>query len=224
MAKRKRKEQAESAGFDYAMNQIQSDYFHDWVTDQLIEASKMDPEDVIPLETKADAQRIARNMLQQLEWDTKRDLGRQSIDYPEAWFRGFHRATEKSRDWLADELLEINKSIGRRASERVMRDAPTLTDMERRMLSGREGFGEEIGAPSGLVAQNLGLSTGQVTAMAKKLAARGLLEDTGYAMKYTKKYHWQYIDRPKGEGGMLTRPGASTVWRTTQAGHAAIGD
>lgn len=42
-------------------------------------------------------------------------------------------------------------------------------------------------------------------------------------MKYTKRYHWQWIDRPKGEDGMLSRPGASTVWKTTAAGKAALG-
>ena len=57
--------------------------------------------------------------------------------------------------------------------------------------------------------------------MAKKLAFQGLLEDTGYAMRFTKRANWQYIDKPKSEGGMTSKPGASTVWRTTRAGLAA---
>ena len=76
--------------------------------------------------------------------------------------------------------------------------------------------------PAGLLAQQLGVSTAKITAVAKRLAAEGLLEDTGYAMAYTKRANWQYIDRPKSEGGMLSRPGASTVWKTTQAGKTAI--
>jgi hypothetical protein len=96
---------------------------------------------------------------------------------------------------------------------------PSLTDLERDLLN---EFGEEIGAPSGLVAQNLGISTAKVTSLAKSLAARGLLEDTGYAMRFSKRDNWQYIDKPKTEGGMTSKPGASTVWRTTPAGHAAL--
>lgn len=92
--------------------------------------------------------------------------------------------------------------------------------MERKLLN---EFGEEVGAPSGLVAQDLGISTAAVTKAAKQLAARGLLEDTGYAMRFVKRTgNWQYIDRPKLEGGMHSKPGASTVWRTTPSGIAAL--
>ena len=84
-------------------------------------------------------------------------------------------------------------------------------------------FGEENGAPAGLVAKNLSARTAEITNYAKSLAAHGLLEDTGYAMKYVSRTaNWQYIDKPKDEGGMLTRPGASTVWRTTRAGIEAL--
>lgn len=107
--KAKRKGNAASAGADYAYNQIQSEYFMDWVRDQLHEASKMDPEQVLPLETKADALVVAGKMLQQLEWDTKRDL---RGDYPKEWYEGFHDACMKSREWLADELLEIKGGGG----------------------------------------------------------------------------------------------------------------
>jgi hypothetical protein len=103
MGTRSRKE-----GIGYADEQIESGYFMDWVRDQLLEASRMDPNDVLPLETKADARVIARNMLKQLEWDTKRDLS-QSRDF----FKGFSERLRDStvRDWLADEILEINRGM-----------------------------------------------------------------------------------------------------------------
>ncbi len=62
----------EAAGAKYAQDQITGDYFMDWVREQLAEASRMNPEDVLPLETKADAMVIAKNMLQQLKWDTRK--------------------------------------------------------------------------------------------------------------------------------------------------------
>lgn len=104
--------------------------------------------------------------------------------------------------------------------ERSLVSEAALTEMERKLLN---EFGEEVGAPSGLVAQDLGISTAAVTKAAKQLAARGLLEDTGYAMRFVKRTgNWQYIDRPKLEGGMHSKPGASTIWRTTRAGIAAL--
>jgi len=107
----------------------------------------------------------------------------------------------------------------RHATE-ALHDA-ALSDLDRKLL---DEFGEEIGAPSGAVAKNLGISTAAVTRAAKSLAARGLLEDTGYAMRYVSRTaNWQWIDKPKDEGGMLSKPGASTVWRTTDAGRAALG-
>lgn len=44
-------------------------------------------------------------------------------------------------------------------------------------------------------------------------------------MKYQRTgrgWSWQYIDKPKTEGGMVSKPGASTVWRATLKGHAAV--
>lgn len=77
--------------------------------------------------------------------------------------------------------------------------------------------------PAGVVAKNLDISTAAVTRAAKELAARGLLEDTGYAMRFERRSNnWQYIDKPKTEGGMTSKPGASTVWKTTDAGHATL--
>jgi hypothetical protein len=49
-----------------------------------------------------------------------------------------------------------------------------------------------------------------------------LLEDTGYAMRLNSRGQWHWIDKPKKEGGMTSKPGASTVWKTTPAGEAVI--
>lgn len=108
---------AELAGEQYANDQITgSDYFMDWVRSQLLEASRLDPSTVLPLETKSDAMVIARNMLRQLEEDTKRGLdpreiasliGVESTTHEDVkdFFKGFRSALDESRDWLADELL-----------------------------------------------------------------------------------------------------------------------
>jgi len=112
---------AKAAGKKYALDQLDSDYFRDWVRDQLIEASRMDPEDVLPLETKQDAEQIAHNMLKQLEWDTKRDLrsddlerliGSREHDAGIAFYAGFRKALDDANGWLADELLQIKSEMG----------------------------------------------------------------------------------------------------------------
>jgi hypothetical protein len=69
----------------------------------------MPPEDVLPLETKRDAMVIARNMLQDLEQDAKRDLN-EDADF----WEGFRSALYNSREWLADELLQIKSEMRRR--------------------------------------------------------------------------------------------------------------
>jgi len=112
---------AEKAGAQYAQDQIESDYFMQWVYEQLVEASRMDPSDVLPLETKRDAEEIAHNMLRDLEHDTKRalsdydisrlvgaDVSREDV---KAFYEGFRDAAAASLDWLADELLELNAQI-----------------------------------------------------------------------------------------------------------------
>lgn len=117
-------ERAEQAGEQYAQDQLTGDYFTDWVRDQLLEASKMPPDKVLPLETKADALVIAKNMLQQLGWDAKRDLKTGDIsrmigsaddrkfNVIDSFWGGFDRSLESSRDWLADELLELKSEMG----------------------------------------------------------------------------------------------------------------
>jgi len=110
---------AKKAGDKYGSEQVNSTYFMDWVREQLAEASRMDPSTVLPLETKADAKVIAHNMLQQLEWDTKRDLAPREIasligvDVTERedikeFFEGFRNALD-SAYWLPEELLEIKR-------------------------------------------------------------------------------------------------------------------
>jgi hypothetical protein len=73
---------AESAGAQYATDQIEGGYFKNWVYEQMVEAEHMrkaDPSSVIPLKTKADYRKLARNMLQQLEWDTRREMDTREI-------------------------------------------------------------------------------------------------------------------------------------------------
>lgn len=116
MIRRNSTAKAEAAGKQYAQDQLQSDYFMDWVRDQLAEAADMDPSEVLPLETEQDAEQIAHNMLQQLEWDTKRSLssndlerliGSRDHDAGLAFYSGFRKALDDANEWLADELLEL---------------------------------------------------------------------------------------------------------------------
>jgi hypothetical protein len=111
---------AEAAGAAYAQEQLSSENFLAWVAEQLVEASKMPPDQVLPLETKSDAKKIARNMLQQLEWDTRQELGsRESAEF----YKGFRVALDGSRDWLAEELLTMNQEIsGVSEKGRVVKD------------------------------------------------------------------------------------------------------
>ena len=119
---------AEKAGIRYANDQLGSDYFMDWVREQVAEAEQMrrnDPSSVMPTETKSQARKVAKNMLQQLEWDTKRELN--VLDYVSAgdvrpeevvkkFYEGFDWALrgdpapgdQKVEDWLADEILALS--------------------------------------------------------------------------------------------------------------------
>lgn len=121
--KRKKKEEAPSAvdtarvaGAQYAQDQLNGSFFHDWVWDQMFEAEKMrkrDPNSVIPLESRADYDRLGRNMLQQLGWDIDRDLnpreviGDASREEQKAFWDGLH---DELRDpnvlkWLVEDLI-----------------------------------------------------------------------------------------------------------------------
>src|SRR5271166_5386614 len=131
-------EAAEKAGADYAQEQVGSPHFRDWVSDQIAEGERMrkeDPSSVIPLETPADAKKIAKNMLQQLEWDTKRQMEQRDIlelsgasgvfgsgsaswvkdtygitaqEVNKAFFEGFVEELDKpsAREWLTEEILQ----------------------------------------------------------------------------------------------------------------------
>jgi len=141
---------AETAGIEYASEQIGSEHFMNWVNDQLVEASKMDPSRVHPLETKADAARAARAMLQQLEWDTKRDLkatdierqlgiDRATSDVISAFNEGLHRglSNPSTVDWLAEEILEQNKGLrGGGAKETRRHSGPQPNSENRARLAG----------------------------------------------------------------------------------------
>ena len=98
----------EKAGAAYAAEQIESEHFLQWVFEQVVEASRMDPSKVLPLETKEDARVIASNTFQQLEWDVKRDLN-ESRDF----FKGFSDYLDQPEviDWLADELLFMQEQV-----------------------------------------------------------------------------------------------------------------
>ena len=134
-------EQATKAGTDYAQDQIGGDYFQDWVREQMAEGEAMrqaDPSSVIPLESPSDAKKLARNMLKQLEWDTKRDMDASVVlemsgakgvfdagsadwvrdtygityeDVSDAFFGAFTEElkSQSVRQWLADIVLEFNE-------------------------------------------------------------------------------------------------------------------
>jgi hypothetical protein len=145
-------EAADKAGADYANEQVGGDHFRDWVSEQVAEAERMrasDPDSVFPSDTPDGAKRAARNMLQQLEWDTKRQMDQREIlelsgatgvfglgsedwvrdtygitvkDVTDAFFAAFDAELEKPavRQWLTDLILEINEDVrGVRKSELV---------------------------------------------------------------------------------------------------------
>jgi hypothetical protein len=145
---------AERAGADYAQEQIGSSHFHNWVYEQMVEAEQMrqaDPSSVFPIESPTDANKLARNMLQQLQWDTKRAMDTQEIlelsgasgvfsagsadwvrdtygiterDVSSAFYTGFDEKLQKpsNRQWLTDLILEFNEEL-RGSGAREMREA-----------------------------------------------------------------------------------------------------
>jgi hypothetical protein len=149
---------AEKAGIKYANDQLGSDYFHEWVREQMFEAEQMrrsDPSSVLPLETKSHARKIARNMLQQLEWDTKRELnvldyvpGAKDLVAPEEvvkkFYEGFDWALhgdpapgdQRVEDWLADEILELNREAREKVAPetREAKRAEALTPEQRDVI------------------------------------------------------------------------------------------
>jgi hypothetical protein len=136
-------EAASKAGADYASDQINGSYFRDWVWEQMVEAEEMrkcDPSSVLPLETPSDAKKLARNMLQQLEWDTKRDMEQPTVlelsgakgvfnigsadwvrdhygityeEVSDAFFSAFDEELKSPsiRQWLSDMILEMDEEV-----------------------------------------------------------------------------------------------------------------
>ena len=143
---------AESAGAAYAQTQLGSDYFMDWVRDQIHEASQMPPEDVLPLKTKSDAKKVAGKMLQQLEWDAKKDMrpaeisrliGDEHGDVADFW-EGFHETLTGAKDWLADEILAIEGGGGGVEAPRHSDPGPTSLVID----GGLEARRLKVGGPS----------------------------------------------------------------------------
>src|SRR5271166_3389253 len=154
-------EAAEKAGADYAQEQVGSPHFRDWVSDQIAEGERMrkeDPSSVIPLETPADAKKVAKNMLQQLEWDTKRQMEQRDIlelsgasgvfesgnaswvkdtygitaqEVNKTFFEGFVEELNKpsTREWLTEEILLGGEEIrGVGVRESAASKAPRFAD------------------------------------------------------------------------------------------------
>lgn len=98
----------EHDGEQYAQDQLESDYFQNWIWEQMADGAKLAPEARIPLETPADLKRLARRMLQDLEFDT-----RSQQDYSAEFFKGMRqRLNDQSTiDWLAEELQHIDEQI-----------------------------------------------------------------------------------------------------------------
>jgi hypothetical protein len=101
-------EKEEKAGAAYAKEQFESDYFMEWYRDQIHEAFFMDPSKVLPLETKADAEVIARNMLQDLEWGIKGEVSKSR-----AFLKGVSDYLNRPEviDELAAEVLDFHEYV-----------------------------------------------------------------------------------------------------------------
>jgi len=97
-------------GVQYAEDQLQSDYFNQWMWEQL-SADVPDP--------ITDARVIARNMLQQLGWDIARELDVREIipdatpDDARAFSAGVreHLSDPKTREWLAERVEEAMQRV-----------------------------------------------------------------------------------------------------------------
>jgi hypothetical protein len=151
-------ESAEKAGADYAHEQVGSPHFNDWVIDQMVEAERMrnaDPNSVVPLETPADAKRVAKSMLKQLEWDTKKQMDLRDIlelvdgatgvfslgsaswvrdtygitekEVADSFFGGFVETLESSstREWLTEEILTKSEELRGVGVREAAREAST---------------------------------------------------------------------------------------------------
>lgn len=96
----------EARGEAYADEQLASPYFMDWAWQQMVDGQKMrlrDPNSVID-----DLRAVARNMLEDVEHDTRRDL-QESREFFEG-FRKKLRARETVA-WLAEELENMQAQL-----------------------------------------------------------------------------------------------------------------
>jgi len=154
-------EGAEAAGEQYASDQLQGDYFMDWVREQMLEASRAKPSEMLPLETKSDALVIAKNMLQQLLWDTQRGLEKREMDdllgavgvqgsdeTATAFYEGFKKTLDASRDWLADELLQIKQEMRSSRVSEARRSTPDSGPTTLTIDDGLEARRLRVGVPS----------------------------------------------------------------------------
>ena len=133
-SRRTRKPSAHKAGTDYAHEQIGSPYFLEWVHEQMAEAERMrqaDPNSVIDASTPAGARKVAKNMLQQLEWDTKRELNMTTVGLEhgdaKAFYEGFAEQLRQTStvEWLTDIILRTEEDMrgGRRSKLSTTQEA-----------------------------------------------------------------------------------------------------
>jgi len=115
-----RKLSPRTAGADYAHEQLAGSYFQDWIHEQIAEAEEMrraDPSSVVPTDTPAGARKVARNMLQQLEWDTKRELNITAVGFEagdaKEFYEGFDEELHKpvTVEWLTDIVLRGSEEV-----------------------------------------------------------------------------------------------------------------
>lgn len=138
-----RRWRSQSPGAQYAENQLNSDHFRDWMWDQMVEAEEIrrrDPSSVMSLESKADYAKLARNMLQQLEFDIQHDIDPRELENltgssrpgsaeVRQFFDDLHENLRgrPAIDWVADEAMSIRRQIldkpTRRASSHGPREA-----------------------------------------------------------------------------------------------------
>jgi hypothetical protein len=169
-------EAAERAGAEYAQEQISGDYFQDWVREQLAEGEQLrreDPDKFIAIDSPRGAREVAKNLLQQLAWDTKRELdpsiilelsGAEGLTQSEivrAFYVGFDgvmRSTE-TRRWLADIVLDVGREIegGREVGETragTHQDSGTMKEVDRKTI--KHGEWIEVYDPSHRVSYGMG--------------------------------------------------------------------
>ena len=198
----------EEIGAQYAQDQVAGEYFMDWVRNQMIEAEEMgrrEPGSVFPLGTKAAYKKLARNMLQQLEWDTKREMDPHEIHNlgatdPRAFFSGFveELKSDSTVNWLADEIETIHKQSG----------GPEVDEAR----AGSGELPEELKSVIGTLAHNRQFTiqdleqytqfdrphiASRAKSMIGKMVKMGYLERTSRGHYFPTKAGWAWID-----GGM----------------------